>query len=130
MGRHCESGDVIHDILLAAPRVGDLLAVPVTGAYRFTMANNYNGCRRIPVVFVGNGEARLVVRRETWDDLLARDIDQDSTQPGCSRWPSGGRRAKAAALPRWTTQTGSLQAERGIAFGPPWWSLLPTCTPT
>ena len=80
VGRHCESGDVlIHDIRLAAPRVGDLLAVPVTGAYCFTMANNYNGCRRIPVVFVGNGEARLVVRRETWDDLLARDIDQDST---------------------------------------------------
>jgi diaminopimelate decarboxylase len=80
VGRHCESGDVlIHDIRLAAPRVGDLLAVPVTGAYCFTMANNYNGSRRIPVVFVADGKARLVVRRETWDDLLARDIDQDST---------------------------------------------------
>jgi diaminopimelate decarboxylase len=80
VGRHCESGDVlIHDIRLAAPRVGDLLAVPVTGAYCFTMGNNYNGSRRIPVVFVADGEARLVVRRETWDDLLARDIDQDTT---------------------------------------------------
>jgi diaminopimelate decarboxylase len=79
VGRHCESGDVlIHDIRLAAPRVGDLLAVPVTGAYCFTMANNYNGSRRIPVVFVADGEARLVVRRETWDDLLSRDIDEDS----------------------------------------------------
>ena len=75
VGRHCESGDVlINGIRLAAPRVGDLLAVPATGAYTFTMANNYNGNRRIPVVFVADGRARLVVRRETWDDLLARDI--------------------------------------------------------
>ena len=56
------------------PAVGDLLAVPATGAYCFTMANNYNGNRRIPVVFAGDGQARLVVRRETWDDLLARDV--------------------------------------------------------
>jgi diaminopimelate decarboxylase len=80
VGRHCESGDVLIDgIRLAAPRVGDLLAVPSTGAYCFTMANNYNGTRRIPVVFVADGVARLVVRRETWADLLARDVDQDST---------------------------------------------------
>jgi diaminopimelate decarboxylase len=80
VGRHCESGDVlIDDIHLAEPRVGDLLAIPATGAYCFTMANNYNGNRRIPVVFVAGGEARLVVRRETWDDLLARDVDRDST---------------------------------------------------
>ena len=57
------------------PRVGDLLAVPATGAYCFTMSNNYNGNRRIPVVFASDGRARLVVRRETWDDLLARDVD-------------------------------------------------------
>jgi diaminopimelate decarboxylase len=79
VGRHCESGDVlIDDIRLAAPSVGDLLAVPATGAYCFTMANNYNGNRRIPVVFVADGEARLVVRRETWDDLFVRDMDEDS----------------------------------------------------
>jgi diaminopimelate decarboxylase len=60
---------------LRDPRVDDSVAVPVTGAYCFTMANNYNGNRRIPVVFVSNGHARLVVRRETWDDLLRRDID-------------------------------------------------------
>ncbi|HYM53636.1 MAG TPA: diaminopimelate decarboxylase, partial [Candidatus Dormibacteraeota bacterium] len=79
VGRHCESGDVlIDDVRLDAPRVGDLLAVPATGAYCFTMANNYNGNRRIPVVFAADGVARLVVRRETWADLLARDID-DST---------------------------------------------------
>ena len=76
MGRHCESGDVLVDgVRLAAPRVGDLLAVPATGAYCFTMANNYNGTRRIPVVFAADGAARLVVRRETWADLLARDIE-------------------------------------------------------
>ena len=76
VGRHCESGDVLVDgVRLDAPRVGDLLAVPATGAYCFTMANNYNGTRRIPVVFAADGAARLVVRRETWADLLARDIE-------------------------------------------------------
>ena len=75
VGRHCESGDVLVDgVRLDAPRVGDLLAVPATGAYCHTMANNYNGTRRIPVVFAGEGDARVVVRRETWDDLLARDV--------------------------------------------------------
>jgi diaminopimelate decarboxylase len=75
VGRHCESGDVLVDgIDLPSPRVGDLLSVPVTGAYCHTLANNYNGNRRIPVVFAGDGEARLVVRRETWADLLARDV--------------------------------------------------------
>jgi diaminopimelate decarboxylase len=75
VGRHCESGDVLVDgVALDAPRVGDLLAVPVTGAYCHTMANNYNGTRRIPVVFARAGRARTVVRRETWADLLARDV--------------------------------------------------------
>jgi diaminopimelate decarboxylase len=79
VGRHCESGDVLIDaVRLADPRVGDLLGVPTTGAYCFTMANNYNGTRRIPVVFVADGAARLVVRRETWADLLARDVDDGS----------------------------------------------------
>jgi diaminopimelate decarboxylase len=76
VGRHCESGDVlVEDVPLSAPKVGDLLAVPATGAYCFTMANNYNGNRRIPVVFAHDGVARLVVRRETWADLMARDVD-------------------------------------------------------
>lgn len=75
VGRHCESGDTLCDgVPLDAPRVGDLLAVPVTGAYCFTMANNYNGARRIPVVFVERGRARQAVRRDTWQDLLARDV--------------------------------------------------------
>jgi diaminopimelate decarboxylase len=76
VGPHGESGEVLVDGgRLDAPRVGDLLAVPATGAYCFTMANNYNGNRRIPVVFATDGAARLVVRREAWNDLLARDID-------------------------------------------------------
>ena len=75
VGRHCESGDVLVDgVALPDPRVGDLLAVPVTGAYCYTMSNNYNGARRIPVVFASDGAARLVVRRETLADLLARDV--------------------------------------------------------
>ncbi|MEN2739886.1 diaminopimelate decarboxylase [Microbacterium sp. X-17] len=75
VGRHCESGDVLIDPLrLPAARVGDLLAVPATGAYTHTMANNYNGYRRPPVVFVRDGEARAVIRRETWEDLFARDV--------------------------------------------------------
>ena len=76
VGRHCETGDVLVDgVELSTPAVGDLLAVPATGAYCHTMANNYNGNRRIPVVFARDGISRLVVRRETWADLLARDVD-------------------------------------------------------
>ena len=75
VGRHCESGDVLSaDVQLPDPQVGDLLAVPVTGAYCYTMSNNYNGARRIPVVFAADDGARLVVRRERWDELLARDV--------------------------------------------------------
>ncbi|MFI5508128.1 diaminopimelate decarboxylase [Mycobacterium sp. NPDC051804] len=76
VGRHCESGDELVDgVALREPSVGDLLAVPVTGAYCYTMSNQYNGARRVPVVFARDGAARLVVRRDTWDDLLMRDID-------------------------------------------------------
>ena len=66
---------LVDGVRLDAPRVGDLVAVPATGAYCHTMANNYNGNRRIPVVFAGAGAARAVVRRETWADLLARDLE-------------------------------------------------------
>jgi diaminopimelate decarboxylase len=75
-GKHCESSDVlVHDVDLPDPRPGDLIAVPVTGAYGYAMANTYNGQRRPPVVFVGDGAARAVVRRETYDELTARDVD-------------------------------------------------------
>jgi len=74
-GKHCESSDVlIHDAELPPVHRGDLIAVPVTGAYGYAMANNYNGQPRPPVVFVRDGEARAVVRRETYDDLTARDL--------------------------------------------------------
>lgn len=74
VGRHCESGDVLIDPLrLPEVRVGDLLVVAATGAYTHTMANNYNGYRRPPVVFARDGAARAVIRRETWEDLFARD---------------------------------------------------------
>jgi diaminopimelate decarboxylase len=75
-GMHCESGDIlIRDATLAAPRVGDLLVTPVTGAYGYAMANNYNGMPRPPVIFCSNGKAKVVVRRETYEDLVARDVE-------------------------------------------------------
>jgi|SRR5271165_406287 len=74
-GKHCESGDVIvRDALLDEPRPGDVIVTPVTGAYGYAMANNYNGVPRPPVVFCSEGDARVVVRRESYDDLLARDV--------------------------------------------------------
>jgi diaminopimelate decarboxylase len=83
VGRHCESGDQLVDgIALRDPAVGDLLAVPVTGAYCYTMSNQYNGARRVPVVFARNGDARQVVRRDTWDDLLIRDVDPEPRTQG------------------------------------------------
>jgi diaminopimelate decarboxylase len=74
-GMHCESGDVIvRDAELATPREGEVLVTPATGAYGYAMANNYNGVPRPPVVFCKDGDARLVVRRETYEDLTARDV--------------------------------------------------------
>jgi diaminopimelate decarboxylase len=75
VGKHCESGDVlVRDVRLPDPRRGDIVAVPVTGAYGHAMANNYNGILRPPVVFCAGGAARAVVRRETLEDLHARDV--------------------------------------------------------
>jgi diaminopimelate decarboxylase len=76
VGKHCESGDVLlFDARVPADlAVGDLLAVPVTGAYGHSMGSNYNKVPRPAVVFVAEGQARLVVRRETYDDLLATDV--------------------------------------------------------
>ena len=71
-GMHCESGDVlIDDVALPRPRRGDLLAVPATGAYTLAMASSYNGVPRPAAVLAADGEARLIRRRETVDDLLA-----------------------------------------------------------
>jgi diaminopimelate decarboxylase len=76
VGKHCESGDVIvkDEFLPADVRPGDLLAVPGTGAYCRSMASNYNHVPRPPVVAVANRAARVVVRRETEDDLLSLDV--------------------------------------------------------
>jgi diaminopimelate decarboxylase len=75
VGKHCESGDVVvRDACLPADvAVGDVLATPVTGAYGHSMASNYNKVTRPAAVFVADGEARVVVRRETLDDLLRLD---------------------------------------------------------
>jgi diaminopimelate decarboxylase len=73
-GMHCESGDIlVRDAKLDDPRVGDVLVIPATGAYGHAMANNYNALLRPPVIFCRDGDARVVVRRETHDDLTGRD---------------------------------------------------------
>ncbi|MGW2581505.1 diaminopimelate decarboxylase [Streptomyces virginiae] len=76
VGKHCESGDiVVKDAFLPADLApGDLLAVPATGAYCRSMASNYNHALRPPVVAVRDGEARVIVRRETEEDLLRLDL--------------------------------------------------------
>ena len=76
VGKHCESGDVVvRDAQVPADiSVGDVLATPVTGAYGHSMASTYNKVPRPPVVFVREGRARVVVRRETLDDLMALDL--------------------------------------------------------
>jgi diaminopimelate decarboxylase len=76
VGKHCESGDILVESAAVAPSVsvGDLLVMPVTGAYGYSMASNYNKVMRPAVVFVSEGESRLVVRRETYDDLVRLDL--------------------------------------------------------
>ena len=74
-GKFCESGDIlIRDIELDRLEVGDLLALPMAGAYTLAMASNYNLVRRPAAVLVKEGEARVMQRRETYDDLVARDV--------------------------------------------------------
>ncbi|MGH2557942.1 MAG: diaminopimelate decarboxylase family protein, partial [Thermomicrobiales bacterium] len=74
-GKYCESGDIlIPDVNLPSLRRGDLLAMPAVGAYCLPMASNYNLSPRPAVILVGDGHARLIRRRETFDDVLAREI--------------------------------------------------------
>jgi len=82
VGKHCESGDVVVDAEYLPGDVvpGDLLAVPATGAYCFSLANNYNYVPRPPVVAVRDGSARVIVRGVSIDDLLARDAGLDATE--------------------------------------------------
>jgi diaminopimelate decarboxylase len=74
-GKYCETGDIlIQGVALPRPRIGDLVAVPVSGAYQPAMWNNYNLALRPPVVVVANAVPRLVRRRETYEDLLRMDV--------------------------------------------------------
>jgi diaminopimelate decarboxylase len=74
-GKHCESSDVLSErVELPQPRRGDLLAVPVTGAYTLSMSSNYNAVLRPPAVLVADGKARVIRRRETLEDLLALEV--------------------------------------------------------
>lgn len=74
-GKHCESGDIlIRDAKLPPPEVGDLLCTPATGAYGYVLANNYNKQPRPPVVLVREGQAQVIVRRETYQDLLDLEV--------------------------------------------------------
>src|ERR687888_79904 len=91
VGKHCESGDlIVRHAELADPRPGDVVVTPATGAYGFSMANTYNGVPRAPVVMVSGGDARLVVRRETYEDLTARDVAPPSTVAQGSHAGHGG----------------------------------------
>jgi diaminopimelate decarboxylase len=76
VGRHCESGDVLAENIKLPDdiHVGDLLAVPCTGAYHHSMASNYNSVGRPPLVGVRDGVATVLVRGETEEDLLTRDL--------------------------------------------------------
>ncbi|MDR1799244.1 MAG: hypothetical protein LBR19_05075 [Bifidobacteriaceae bacterium] len=76
VGHHCESGDIVvkDEYMPADITAGDLVAVPVTGAYCRSMSSNYNAALRPPVVAVKDGAIRTLVRRETMDDLLATDL--------------------------------------------------------
>jgi diaminopimelate decarboxylase len=80
-GKHCESGDIlISDVHLPEDvSVGDLLCIPATGAYTYSMANNYNRVPRPPIIMVADGDATEIVRRETNDDLLKLDRHIDGT---------------------------------------------------
>ena len=103
VGKHCEAGDIVvkDEFLPGDVRPGDLLAVPGTGAYCRSMASNYNHALRPPVVAVRDGVARVVVRRETEDDLLATDVGDavvESDKPTRAA-EGGGARLRLGRLP-------------------------------
>ena len=74
-GKYCETGDIlIQHVELPLPKIGDLIAIPTAGAYHLSMASNYNMALRPAVVVVSNGRARLVRRRETYEDLMVAEV--------------------------------------------------------
>jgi diaminopimelate decarboxylase len=78
VGKHCESGDIVvmDEFLPADVGPGDLIAVPGTGAYCRSLSSQYNHTPRPPVIAVRDGRARVIVRRETIEDILALDVDE------------------------------------------------------
>lgn len=81
VGKHCEAGDIVvhRDFLPGDVRPGDVLATPATGAYCWSLSSNYNYVPRPPVVAVRDGEARMIVRGETEDELLAKSVITNTT---------------------------------------------------
>lgn len=74
-GKCCESGDLIgENIKIATPETGDILAVLATGAYNYSMASNYNRIPRPAAIMVKNGESRVIIKRETFEDLISKDV--------------------------------------------------------
>ena len=96
-GKHCESGDVlIERVALPEPRRGDVLVIPVTGAYTVGMASNYNAVPRPAAVLVADGRARLIRRRETVDDVLRFEEEASGAEPA-----DGPRESRnASSIPR------------------------------
>ena len=143
VGKHCESGDVVvsDGRLPVDTVVGDVVATPVTGAYGYSMASNYNKVPRPEVVFVADGRARVVVRRETDEDLVRLDLSAPFRAASCPgygaaggsvrgwRGPTaGGRSGPAVTLaPRcaWPCSAAATWAGRSC---PCWWR-TPTPSP-
>ncbi|MEE1026321.1 MAG: diaminopimelate decarboxylase, partial [Acutalibacteraceae bacterium] len=74
-GKCCESGDLIgENIMIQTPSTGDILAVLATGAYNYSMASNYNRIPRPAAVMVKNGESRIIINRETFEDIVSKDV--------------------------------------------------------
>ena len=74
-GKCCESGDILAEkVMLPEVKPGELIAVPCTAAYSFALANNYNKIPRLPIVLVGNGKARIIVKRESYSDLIKNEV--------------------------------------------------------
>ncbi|RDV44197.1 diaminopimelate decarboxylase [Leifsonia sp. ku-ls] len=96
-GKHCESGDIVvnAEYLPGDVAPGDLLAVPATGAYCWSLASNYNYLGRPPVVAVRDGDARVIVRGETIEDLLARDSAYDPSAQPATAVPASKERSQA-----------------------------------
>jgi len=75
-GRCCESGDILQEnVILPTPQPGDIIAFAVTGAYNYAMASNYNRIPRPPIVMINGKTDRIVVRRETFEDLVNLDVN-------------------------------------------------------